>query len=45
MSIDLQKIKDEINKYADNELTLHLNFVDDIPLTVSGKHRVTICEI
>ena len=42
---DEQKIKDEINKYADNELTLHLNFVDDIPLTVSGKHRVTICEI
>lgn len=40
-----QKIKDEINKYAENELTLHLNFVDDIPLTVSGKHRVTICEL
>lgn len=40
-----QKIKDEINKYADNELALQLNFVGDIPLTVSGKHRVTICEI
>jgi len=40
-----QKIKDEINKYAENELTLHLNFVDDIPLTISGKHRVTVCEV
>ena len=42
---DQQKIKDEINKYAEGELTLQLNFVDDIPLTLSGKHRVTICEI
>lgn len=42
---DQQKIKDEINKYAEGELTLHLNFVEDIPLTVSGKHRVTICEV
>ena len=42
---ELQKIKGEINKYAENELTLHLNFVDDIALTVSGKHRVTICEL
>ena len=42
---DQEKMMSEINKYADNELTLHLNFVDDIPLTVSGKHRVTICEV
>lgn len=42
---DQQKIKDEINKYAEGELTLLLSFVDDIPLTVSGKHRVTICEV
>jgi phenylacetate-CoA ligase len=40
-----KKIKDEINKYAEGELTLHLNFVDDIALTVSGKHRVTVCEL
>ena len=44
-SADQEKMMSEINKYADNELTLHLNFVDDIPLTVSGKHRVTICEV
>ena len=40
-----EKICDEINKYAEGELILQLNFVDDIPLTVSGKHRVTICEL
>jgi phenylacetate-CoA ligase len=42
---DKQKITDEINKYASNELVLVFNLVDDIPLTVSGKHRVTICEV
>jgi phenylacetate-CoA ligase len=42
---DKQKINDEINKYASNELALVFNLVDDIPLTVSGKHRVTICEV
>ena len=35
----------EINKYAKNELQLTFNLVDDIPLTVSGKHRVTICDV
>lgn len=42
---DKIKIVDEINKYANNELQLVFNVVDDIPLTVSGKHRVTICEV
>jgi phenylacetate-CoA ligase len=42
---DKIKIVDEINKYANNELQLIFNIVDDIPLTVSGKHRVTICEV
>lgn len=42
---DQQKIQDEINKYAAHELALNFSFVDDIPLTSSGKHRVTICEI
>ena len=35
----------EINKYAANELNLKFDLVEDIPLTVSGKHRVTICEV
>lgn len=38
-------IAQEINKYAENELQLIFNVVDEIPLTVSGKHRVTICEV
>ena len=38
-------IAKEINKYAKNELQLVFDLVDDIPLTVSGKHRVTICEL
>lgn len=38
-------ITKEINKYAKNELQLVFDLVDDIPLTVSGKHRVTICEL
>ncbi len=42
---DQQQITNEINKYAASELTLHFELVDDIPLTVSGKHRVTICEV
>ena len=35
----------EINKYAANELNLKFELVEDIPLTVSGKHRVTICDV
>lgn len=42
---DELKISEEINKYANNELALLFQYVDDIPLTVSGKHRVTICEV
>jgi phenylacetate-CoA ligase len=42
---DQISISAEINKYADNELNLKFELVDSIPLTVSGKHRVTICEV
>lgn len=42
---DKKTIAEEINKYAANELELIFTLVDDIPLTISGKHRVTICEI
>jgi len=38
-------ILSEINKYANNELAINFCIVNDIPLTVSGKHRVTVCEI
>jgi phenylacetate-CoA ligase len=39
------KILSEINKYAQQELSIKFSVVTNIPLTVSGKHRVTICEI
>jgi len=42
---DKVSITHEINKYAENELVLNFKIVDDIPLTPSGKHRVTVCEI
>lgn len=38
-------IASEINKYAENELKLKFELVEKIPLTASGKHRVTICEV
>ena len=40
-----QQIFNEINKYAENELALAIDIVEEIPLTASGKHRVTICEV
>ncbi|MEE1675362.1 phenylacetate--CoA ligase family protein [Agarivorans aestuarii] len=42
---DKVAISDEINKYSNGELRLNFELVDDIPLTASGKHRVTICEV
>jgi phenylacetate-CoA ligase len=42
---DQMSITAEINKYAANELNLKFELVEDIPLTVSGKHRVTICDV
>ncbi|MGY5450735.1 phenylacetate--CoA ligase family protein [Agarivorans sp. MS3-6] len=42
---DKEMISQEINKYSHGELGLNFELVDDIPLTVSGKHRVTICEV
>lgn len=42
---DKAKISAEINRYAEGELQLQINLVDDIPLTASGKHRVTVCEV
>lgn len=42
---DKAKITDEINRYSNKSLKLNFIMVNDIPLTTSGKHRVTICEI
>ena len=42
---ELDKIKDEIDRYCHGELAIEFEFVDTIPLTQSGKHRVTICEV
>ena len=33
------------DKYSKNELSLNFHLVDDIPLTPSGKYRVTISEL
>lgn len=40
-----QSIIDEVNKYSQGSLTIYIVKVDDIPLTKTGKHRVTICEV
>jgi phenylacetate-CoA ligase len=42
---DKQAITLEINKYSKQELTLNFHMVNDIPLTSSGKYRVTISEL
>ncbi|MEY8214559.1 MAG: phenylacetate--CoA ligase family protein, partial [Colwellia sp.] len=41
----LSAIKNEINKYSKQELILNFHMVNDIPLTSSGKYRVTISEL
>ncbi|UUO23439.1 phenylacetate--CoA ligase family protein [Colwellia sp. M166] len=40
-----EKITSEINKYTQGELAINFSIVNEIALTVSGKHRVTICEV
>jgi len=42
---DKQAISHEINKYSKQELALNFHMVNDIPLTSSGKYRVTISEL
>lgn len=42
---DEQSIIDEVNKYSQGSLNIHIDKVDDIALTKTGKHKVTICEI
>lgn len=38
-------IRTELDKYAKGALAISINLVDHIPLTSSGKHRVTVCNI
>lgn len=35
----------EIERYSKGSLQIHYNFVGEIPLTKSGKHRVTVSEL
>ncbi|WP_206483083.1 phenylacetate--CoA ligase family protein [Thalassotalea sp. G2M2-11] len=44
-TIDEQSIRDEINKYSKGSLNIYIERVDHIPLTKTGKHKVTICEV
>jgi phenylacetate-CoA ligase len=41
----VQQITHEINKYSAGELELNFIYVDTIPLTVSGKHRVAMSDV
>jgi len=40
-----QNILEEVNKYSKGSLIINIEKVDDIPLTKTGKHKVTICEV
>jgi len=45
ISPDFEPIKTIISNYSDGSLKIIFNIVDDIPLTPSGKRRVTICKL
>ncbi len=40
-----ESIRNEIERYSKDDLVITFEFVTDIPLTKSGKHRVTVSEI
>lgn len=42
-AVDL--VRAELRKVVGQEMALEVHFADDIPLTASGKHRVTLCEL
>ena len=42
---ELFRIEDEFKRYSQDSVKINFIKVNDIPLTSSGKHRVTICEI
>jgi len=41
----LEYIRNEVDKVLGDSVQLHCHFVDDIPLTRSGKMRVTVSEL
>jgi phenylacetate-CoA ligase len=41
----LERFKDEIQKVVGASITLDVQFVDEIPLTATGKYRVTISKL
>jgi len=41
----LEVITDEINKVVGDKVKVEYEYVDDIELTATGKHRVTLCQI
>jgi phenylacetate-CoA ligase len=43
--LDKVAMRNEIERYTAGELALTFEIVDDIPLTASGKYRVTVCEV
>jgi len=44
-SPDFTPIEKIINQYSGGSLHINFNIVDDIPLTPSGKRRVTVCKV
>jgi phenylacetate-CoA ligase len=44
-SPDFNPIKEIINKYSADSLKIKFEIVDEIPLTPSGKRRVTVCKV
>jgi len=42
---DRKYIENELDRYTDGSLKLKVKVVDDIPLTASGKYRVTVCNL
>jgi phenylacetate-CoA ligase len=44
-SPDFESIEKIINNYSEGSLTIKFDIVGDIPLTPSGKRRVTVCKV
>jgi phenylacetate-CoA ligase len=42
---DFHFMRNEINKVMGADIVVHFDFVDDIPLTRTGKYRVTVCQM